>query len=211
MTRLLGPSLTTVVLALCAVSCRQAPAPAPTKSAAHPSWAELAALFGREKTSPEVRAFVAERQLGETTKGPSGMFSPRDNAYTLMYSRNLIETIVIHVQPWPEGYGESHWSPYRGKLPFGLRVTDRREEVLRRLGPPTQKNGETWHCRGLSVCALFRKADGAIESLYISPIERPSAKLPPLPDDWRNQPPINAPYVTPPGTETEEVELVPGR
>ena len=203
-------ALAAPVLLLFAASCAPVDAPAKDRSAEYPPWRELARLFGKEKTSPEVKAFVAKWKLSETTKGPSGMFSPRNSSYTIMYNRNLVGTIVIDVQPPPKGCGAPHWTEYRSALPFGLAASDRRAEIIRKLGRPTQPTGDTWHCRKLKVWAHFGRTGGELEALYISPVEPPWAKLPPLPD-WEHEEPINAPNGPDDESEVGEVELTPGK
>ncbi len=148
--------------------------------AAHPQWSELANLFGKEKDSPEVAALVRMEMLGETTKGPSGNFTPDDYSYSLLYRENKIETIVLKVTPPPQGYAQENWRSYAQPLPGGLAADDGRAEVVKKLGEPTRPGGDTWLLMDWELWVHFNQEESAISELYVSRLEAEEAARPAL-------------------------------
>jgi hypothetical protein len=67
----------------------------------------------------------------------------RDHGIDVGGSGGQITSIVIHVR---DERGQFAWPPYRGPLFEGLRLTMTRDEVIARLGPPTEKKvGNNWN------------------------------------------------------------------
>ncbi|QQL44061.1 hypothetical protein [Sulfuriroseicoccus oceanibius] len=139
----------------------------------YPAWPELAPLFGKEKDSIQVKVFVTKWKLKEHTKGSSGGFTPENHSYSLLYRQNEIVTIILNVLPPPAGYGEESWTAYKPTLPFGIKQTDKPEELTERFGEPVSKIGTTWEHDGYQIWALFRKENGDLSELYISKISEP--------------------------------------
>ena len=135
----------------------------------HPSWASFEELLGQEATSAEVVAFAKKNDLSETTKGPSGSFTPRDHAYSLLYRRSKISTIILKVGPFPKDYREPHWKAYGGKLPGGLHPADGRGEVVKKLGKPVDSRKDTWKVGPLHIWVHFNQGEDEINELYVSP------------------------------------------
>ena len=75
-------------------------------------WATLAKLFNQPKDSPEVARFVEIHGLRESTKGPSGSFTPDDHSYSILYRANRVDTIVFRVSPVLKEHREKHWRRY---------------------------------------------------------------------------------------------------
>lgn len=142
----------------------------------YPKWNELERLFGKEKTSNEVKTVVRKWKLDEATKGPGGSFSPHNNSFTIMYENNRVSTIILYVLPPPKGYGEPHWTEYRQKLPFDLSRKDRKADFNKRFGKSNSKSGNFFKNSKFEIWAHFRDEDGALSELYISPLEKKAAK-----------------------------------
>ena len=138
------------------------------RAAEHPQWASLAALHGQQKDSKEVVAFVQAHKLDEVTKGPSGSFTPDDNAYSLLYRDNRIKWIVIQASPVPKKYANANWRPYSKALPGGLSPKDGRKDVVKKLGKPTKPDQNRWNHRGLLIWVMFNKEKTAIRELFVS-------------------------------------------
>ena len=142
---------------------------ATVQSAEHPSWETLSKLLGKAADSPEVAGFVSAHKLDEITKGPSGAFSSPDQAYTLLYRKGQISSIVVRVAPRRKESSEPHWRAYSGKLPGGLSVDDGKDKVTAKLGKPVESRMNTWRQGDVHIWVHFNQAENGIDELFISP------------------------------------------
>ena len=85
-------------------------------AADHPTWTELAKLHRLPKDSEVVTKFVQEHELKEVTKGPSGSFTPDDYAYSLLYRKNHVKTIILKVAPPSGGYAQDNWRSFSKRV-----------------------------------------------------------------------------------------------
>ena len=67
---------------------------------------------------------VQKHELKEARKGPSGSFTPDNNAYSILYRRNHVKTIILKVTPIPGGYAQDDWRSFSRALPFKLTAND---------------------------------------------------------------------------------------
>ena len=140
-------------------------------AADHPNWTELAKLHRLPKDSEVVTKFVKEHDLKEVTKGPSGSFTPDDYAYSLLYRRNQVKTIILKVAPPQGGYAQDNWRSFSRGLPYKLTASDGRADVVRKLGQPTKPEGDRWHHDGLEIWVFFDGDESGIIELYIEPLK----------------------------------------
>ena len=138
------------------------------QAAEHPNWDTLQKLLGKAADSPEVNELVDAYGLSHTTKGPSGMFTSDDFAYTLLYRRNHISSIHLRVAPRLKEFSEPHWRPYDGELPADLNAGDGRAEVSMTLGKPIENRQNTWRHGELHIWVHFSEGEEAISELYVS-------------------------------------------
>ena len=138
------------------------------QAADHPSWETLQKLLGQPTDAAAVSEVVNAHRLSHTTKGPSGMFTPDDYAYTLLYRQNRISSIQLRVAPRQKESSEPHWRPYGGTLPADLSAGDGRAEVSMTLGKPIENRKDTWRHGNLYIWVHFNEAEGAIDELYVS-------------------------------------------
>lgn len=131
-------------------------------------WASLAKLFNQPKDSAEVASFVETHGLRESTKGPSGSFTPHDHSYSILYRENRVDTIVLRVSPFPKEHSEKHWRPYTRKLPGKLSPRDGRAAVVERLGDPVKSRRSTWIHRGVYIWVHFDEKQNSIDELFVS-------------------------------------------
>jgi hypothetical protein len=99
----------------------------------------LAALVGRSLDDPAVVAFfltqpatARRRKQGRTDLKGVRSLSDKEQGYEVAYQKGRIETIFLYLRE-RDGY-----APFRGALTAGLSAGDSREEVRRKLGPPTR-------------------------------------------------------------------------
>jgi hypothetical protein len=119
-----------------------------------PKWEELKVLFGLNIESEKVNHVVRKYDLSKTAKGESGSFTK-------------ISTIVLHVSPWPKGYGDPGWRPYAGDLPSRIKPSSRLKDLITLFGESHTKQGHTWSSDGLDIWVHFSD-DGTISELYVS-------------------------------------------
>lgn len=138
-----------------------------------PAWGELSALLGVDVSSPEVKKFVTTHELSESTKGPSGSFTPKHHAYSLLYREARISTINLRVSPRPDGSGEKDWRTFNGTLPAGIEKRHLRKDIIQMFGAPQTPAGDTWTVNGLDLWVFFNSKTGVIDELYVSKQEPP--------------------------------------
>ena len=136
-------------------------------AAEEPKWEELKSLFGLNIESERVKQVVRTYNLSKSAKGDSGSFTPQHNAYSLMFDEDKISTIILHVSPWPKGYGDPGWRPYASDLPSKIEPSSRIKDIITLLGNPQTKQGHTWISDGLDIWVHFND-DGSISQLYVS-------------------------------------------
>jgi hypothetical protein len=136
-------------------------------AAEDPKWEELNALFGLNIESEKVKQVVQTYNLSKGAKGDSGSFTPKHQAYTLMFRSDKISTIILQVSPWPKGYGDPGWRPYAGDLPSQIKPSSRIKDLRTLFGESHTKQGHTWISDGLDIWVHFRD-DGSISELYVS-------------------------------------------
>lgn len=138
-------------------------------AADHPELSELTPLLTRPIESDEVQALVKKYHLRKAVKFDSGSFVSEDQAFSLMFRKDLIDNIILQVSPWPKGYGDANWTTYRQPLPANLKPTDGRKEVEAKLGKPT--GADRWvdkDDKTLLLWVHFAKKDAAIEEVWVS-------------------------------------------
>ena len=136
-------------------------------AAEQPDWTALHQLLGKPITAKPVVDFVKTHELRKAAKGTSGSFTAPQQAYSVMFDWDRVQTIVIKVSPWPEGYGEADWTSYDKPLPVGLAPGDGRKAVERKLGSPTDAGGDQWRHRELTIWVFFNQQESAINELYV--------------------------------------------
>ena len=99
----------------------------------------LAALVSQSLDSPAVVEFflsqpatLAHRRQGRLGLQGIRSLASKEDGYEVVHCRGRIETIFLYLAP------RDGSSPFRGELAGGLAVTDSREDVSRKLGPPTR-------------------------------------------------------------------------
>jgi hypothetical protein len=99
----------------------------------------LASLVGRTLDTPGVVEFfltqpatARRRRQGRTDLRGIRSLSSKEHGYEVVHRKGRIETIFLYLCP-RDGY-----SPFRGELAARLSADDSREEVRRKLGPPTR-------------------------------------------------------------------------
>jgi hypothetical protein len=140
-----------------------------------PKWEELKVLFGLNIESEKVKRVVRTYDLSKAAKGDSGSFTPKHHAYSLMFDRDNISTIVLQVSPWPKGYGDPGWRPYAGDLPSRIKTSSRIKDLITLFGESHTKQGHTWISDGLDIRVLFSD-DGSISELYVSQADSKNKK-----------------------------------
>jgi hypothetical protein len=99
----------------------------------------LASLVGQTLDSPAVVEFfltqpatARRRRQGRTDLRGIRSLSSKELGYEVAHRKGRIETVFLFLQP-RHGY-----SLFQGELISGLSTDDSREEVRRKLGPPTR-------------------------------------------------------------------------
>ena len=134
----------------------------------HPELKELTPLLSRSIDSDQLQAFIAKHHLIKGHKGDSGSFTSEDQAYTLMFRDNRIVNVILKASPWPKGYGDPNWSVYSHPLPSSLSPKDGREDVITKLGKPTQTSGNRWVDNSMVLWVHFQDEGTAIDSVWLS-------------------------------------------
>ncbi len=152
------------------------PTPITNSSAAqvvtsHPELKELTPLLSLPIDSEQFQAFEKKYHLEIVHKGDSGSFSSGDQAYTLTFRDNRIVGIILKASPWPKGYGDPNWIAYTHPLPGSLSPNDGREDVIKKLGEPTQDSGNRWVEKSIVLWVHFQDEDTAIDAVWLSPAE----------------------------------------
>lgn len=104
---------------------------------ADPEWNELIAFLGEDKDSKEFQRFAKKHDLDESTKGPSGSFSPAGRSFSILYRENKFGRAIVS----PRQYvGELE--VYQQKLPFGLSKDSTLDDVMSIFGKPQRRQGD---------------------------------------------------------------------
>ena len=138
----------------------------------HPELNEITPLLSLSIDSDHVQAFVQRYHLRKGHKGGSGSFTSADQAYTLMFRENRIESIILKASPWPKNYGDPHWAVYSQPLPGKLTPTDSRNDVATKLGKPIQVDGNHWANNSIVLWCHFQDEDTAIDEVWVSAAQR---------------------------------------
>lgn len=145
-------------------------------AAEQPPWQDLQALLGRSTANPQLTTIIRKHELKSISKGSDGSYFPEGHGYSIMFSRNIVDTIVLRARG------------YENPLPAGLVADDDRASVLRKLGAPKgdPKFSDVWVHGGLEIWVHFTDIPGTvpgIAALYVSTPELknpPKTNLPPL-------------------------------
>lgn len=141
-----------------------------------PSWAELESLFGTPVEGPVLKKFAASHLLTRAAKGDSGSLTPKNQSYSIMFTGNRVDCVVLHVGPWPKNYGESSWTGFENDLPFGLKRLHSRKDVVALLGESDTLSGNFWQMNGCELRISFSKSTGLIQEIYIWKKDKARAK-----------------------------------
>jgi hypothetical protein len=154
--------LAAVLTASLALSKTKAP------PADHPALTELTPLLTLHIDSKEVQAVAKKYDLQKGYKFDQGSFTARDEAFTLMYRRDRIESIILRAAPWSKSESDPGWTTYSKALPHDLKATDARQDVEKKLGQPTKPGGDRWSDGKFELWVHFGPKDASIEAIWIS-------------------------------------------
>jgi hypothetical protein len=132
-----------------------------------PSWPELESLFGTPVEGPAVKKFTAAHPLTKAAKGDSGSLAPKNQSYSIMFTGNRVDCVILHLGPSPKEYGDSNAVAYESDLPFGLKRLHTRKDVIGLLGEPDTPSGSFWQLNGCEIRVSFSKSTGLIQEVYI--------------------------------------------
>jgi hypothetical protein len=157
------------------------------KAKAQPSLKELRALFGVAVSSPEVSTFVKRYSLKKTAKGEEGSFSPEDQAYSVMFTKHTVSTIVLTSNQGP--WQPSDWNAYTN-LPFRLAFADSHKVVAKKLklktshfSLPIERLAHSVTFEDLSMRLYFHKSD-TLRDIHIIASKKDSQQIAaPLPSE----------------------------
>lgn len=143
-----------------------------------PSWSELESLFGTPVEGPAVQKFAASHPLDKAAKGDSGSLTPKNQSYSIMFTGNRVDCVILHVGPWPKEYGEPNWVGFENDLPFGLKRLHTRKDVIAVLGEPDTLSGNFWQMNGCELRISFSKSTGLMQEVYVWKKEKNQPKAP---------------------------------
>ncbi len=147
-----------------------------------PTWEQLQALMGQAIDSPAVRDF--ELQYGVTYYGTkdsaTGVIADfKSRPFYLQHDYMRIVKVGVLVSP---DSAAPNRRPYTGALPHGVTVGDKAEDVIGRLGPPTDRpNPDTLVYKGEGLWFSFDVATHlltAVEYAGTQPSTQPAATQP---------------------------------
>ncbi len=141
-----------------------------------PKWSELNELFGQKITSPKAVSFVTSHELSKAVKGGSGSFHPKNYSYSVMFRRDIVSTVILQVSP-PNGYGEKHWTQFKGELPAKIKRSHLRKDIIKMFGKSHTPKGDTWISGDLEIWIFFNDKTGIIDELYISKAETKTKQM----------------------------------
>ena len=140
---------------------------------AQPNLKELCSLFGVEISAPELSGFVKEYSLKKAAKGSSGSYSPENYAYSIMFRKNKVTTIIL--QSNQGTWQADDWDAYTD-LPFGLSFGDSHKTVAKKLdlrishfSLPIERLAHSVTFKGLSMRLYFNKGDDLRDIHVIAP------------------------------------------
>jgi len=137
--------------------------------AEQPTWGELNELFGLDIKSPVVTAFRNKYKLSISTKPQT--LNPEDRSFSINYSQDKIES--LHLRIAPHGFGEPNWASFAGELPYGLSKTDKKADIIEKLGKPLEIFGpgvysDDWDYKEHRISVSFGGKDSHIEKIRFS-------------------------------------------
>jgi hypothetical protein len=138
-----------------------------------PNLKELCSLFGVDISSPGISGFVKKYSLKKAAKGPSGAYSPEDQAYSVMFRQNKVNTIIL--QSNQGTWQPDDWGAYTD-LPFGLSFGDSHKTVAKKLdlktshfSLPIERLAHSVTFKGLPMRLYFNKNDKLRDIHIIAP------------------------------------------
>ncbi len=141
-----------------------------TLSSEGPKWSELQNILGKDISSSEVQSLVKSHKLSKSKKHVLAFFRSKDNSFSLTSSKNKIFKIFLRISPWPEEIGKKHWRHFKGALPFNIKRTSLKKDLIKMLGKPDpngHRNGGVWMSGDIEISINFNPKQGQIDSISI--------------------------------------------